>query len=249
MSKSLQTSIHPLSNLRCRWSFGIGVFLLTMVSGAFITSLIPVQYQAQAIIKITPVYHAQDDIEYIQSDEQYLQDILATQIFILRNDELFNKIITTFNLTQRKEFNRLLDPHRGLTDKIIEEILSFQNDKKNDLSRPLKEQIIQQLNTELNIIFYDDHRMEISYSSASPYLARSIVNAITDQYMQINDNNVTKTLIKKADLPKNIAIPDLKTSLYCVAIMGIILGVLACLYINPKSKADEMGVDKNDTRK
>ncbi len=238
MFKPIQTPLIPLYNLRRRWSFGVGVFLLTLVSGIFITALLPVQYRAQAIIKIDPIHHAKDDIEHIPSDMQYPREVPASQISILRNDTLFKQIIETLNLTEKQEFNHALNLHRGLTDKIIEGLFTFKNDRKSEASLPLEEQIIHQLNTELSIIFDDNYRMEINYSSASPHLARAIANIITDHYMQINDDNMTKTLIKKADLPENIATPDIKASLYFIVIMGIILGFLACMYIVPKENSE-----------
>ncbi len=229
---------HPRTTLWARLKFMIGVFLIFMLFAALGISFIPVKYTAKTIISFTPKSQNLSDINTPNDLATYDNKNINQSLARIYEKQFLEEIITQAKLTDRKELNPLKNENRAKAVIIYEKIKGIKIPKTE---KEVLHSIINQMINETRAEILYPNTVEINYTSASPYLARFIANAIIKKLKQNPNPAYNITIQKNADLPKIISSPNIIYSLYCSAIGGILLALLATIFIKPRIKVIKNG--------
>ncbi len=220
-------SLLPLKNIWLRRNFGIGIFLLTILLCALAVSFIPKKYSATSIVELSGNANT--------SNIQLFKNTEIEETSILRSHEILKNISDKLNLTLHEEFSIGHDKNRALITKLNDKIKLYFADE-NELNKTSQEKIIAQLNNELSVYLKNDFNIYITYTSHSPYVARTVANMVAKDYISIKNQTYSKKIIEKATFPHKISVPNIKKSVYSTLIIGLIMGIVAAMYITPKRK-------------
>lgn len=220
-----------------RFRFTLGIFLIFMLCSGLLISLIPIQYTAYAVFSITPDHNSTDsDLASIRSNQDYIEAYKISEPSKIINLESVNKIIDKYDLKNRKELNIDVDYERALTDKLLDQLEIYIHQNTEDKPLTLEERIYQSIKHNSVLTFSNDQSITLAYTNFSPYIARAVANDLMHSYVLHEERGIFKKIIKKADLPEKVTVPDLKFSLYCAAIIGLVIALILTLSLYPDKK-------------
>ena len=211
--------ITSLQTFWIRRNFFFGVTLLSALLITLMFSFIPEAYTARAIITL----YSEQPVDNETFDEQ--------RIIITSRDNI-DKIIHQENLLKRSAFIREY-PNRfySILEKYSYDVLRIVAPDPRPINNRMDSiyyQIIDHLkfnNTEESII--------IEFECRNPYVARDVLQAIAQQYIQTIDGRFDKVLTQSPQLPEHVSAPNIPQAIYCIATLSILLGIVSTLVIKP----------------
>lgn len=214
----------------------IGTFLLCCVFWAFFLSLNPAYFKANAIIAFE---QKEQDIRTIKSasDLKPLTETFKEEEKLIRSQNVLLPVIRKLDLAHRPEFNPDSDPKKSKVYLLGKALNSMMNIKNPDFTD--EGYLYMALNQGIAVNIVNQQEIHISYSGISPYLSRSIINTIANEYLQQTSPNGSKKLLSNTkDLPDNALIPDLQqkiiTALCISALISLMVGITTPL---PKNES------------
>ncbi len=228
-------NLHTLKTLWLRRNLVLGLFLLTLLFGGLFFTLLTPLYTAAASLQLYPKEYDIANIEAVKSETPIYPDSYEEVESIIRSPQIIKPVIQRLKLSERGEFNKDLIPVKTLAEKLEHKIkVTFGFDRRE--SKPLEELIFNQIQKELNITKEPYFKIDIHYTSISPYLARAITNAVLDKYMEYDSDNVSKKIIIRAELPPKPSYPDKWPIFSFFATAGLLVGVIFAWSLNGPGK-------------
>lgn len=221
------TSGNPLGSILKKIWVGrflmVGVALYCMIIFVFAITLIPPQFSATASVDLYPDAYHIDAPEKIMKEQNLTQDDLLREEQIVRHADFLINVIKHWKLQERAEFCPELEKTPSLATQLYRKIFS-----PPDLCDAAQDHILKQMQDELQISV-TPIRMTVTYTSASPYLARALANTITKDYESIPSDGMRKKIAYLSGLPMYSTSPH-RIPLLCFSLLVALLvgAVFAC---------------------
>lgn len=204
-------------------SLVFGIALYCMIIFIFAITLIPPKFTAKAVVALSPEAFNIDTPEKITQTQTVTTDQLAREEMIIRNEDFLIPIIEKWKLADRVEYCPELEKNPSLATQLSKRIFP-----SPDLCTDAKRHILNQIQEDLNILV-EPSRMTVTYTSASPYLARALVNTIAKGYETVPSATMKKKIVFLSDLPMYSTRPHRTPLILFSLFVALVVGaVFAC---------------------